>query len=312
MKRYIISRIFQLIPIILGVTFITFYMMRLSMTDAVDMIYSDIGGANIEAINAKRAALGLNEPFFTQYLNWLKSAFVLDFGHSYISGESVLDTFFNKLPRTILLTAISIGLTLVVSIPLGIVAAIKQNKMLDLIIRFFSFLGNSLPNFFVGLLLIYFFSLKLNLFPIVDLSDSFTGVILPSATLSVAMTAKYVRQIRTLTLIELNKPYIIGAKARGISEFNILSKSVLKSISLTLITLVALSIGSLLGGAAIVETIFMWDGVGKLAIDAVTMRDYPVIQVYVLLLSIIYVIVNLAADILYGILDPRVKIGGKQ
>lgn len=310
MKRRILNRLIQLIPIIVGLTFITFFMMRLSMTDAVDMMYGETGGASAEVMEAKRLALGLNESFWTQYFNWIKNAIFLDFGNSYISGYAVFDTFLDKLPKTVLLTAVSLALTLMVSVPLGLIAAVKQNGKLDLIIRFFSFIGNSLPNFFVGLLLIYFLSLKLNLFPIVGLSDSLTGVILPAATLSVAMTAKYIRQIRALTLSELNKPYIIGARARGISEFNILFKSVLKSISLTLITLVALSVGSLLGGAAIVETVFMWDGVGKLAVDAINMRDYPMLQAYVLMLSVIYVVINLVADILYGVLDPRVKIGG--
>ncbi|MBP3723771.1 MAG: ABC transporter permease [Selenomonadaceae bacterium] len=310
MKRRILNRLIQLIPIIIGLTFITFFMMRLSMTDAVDMMYGETGGASAEVMETKRLALGLNESFWTQYFNWIKNAIFLDFGNSYISGYAVFDTFLDKLPKTVLLTAVSLALTLMVSVPLGLIAAVKQNGKLDLIIRFFSFIGNSLPNFFVGLLLIYFLSLKLNLFPIVGLSDSLTGVILPAATLSVAMTAKYIRQIRALTLSELNKPYIIGARARGISEFNILFKSVLKSISLTLITLVALSVGSLLGGAAIVETVFMWDGVGKLAVDAINMRDYPMLQAYVLMLSVIYVVINLVADILYGVLDPRVKIGG--
>lgn len=311
MKRHIINRLIQLIPVILGITFITFFMMRLSMTDAVDMMYGETGGASAEVMDAKRVSLGLNETFWTQYFNWLKNAIVFDFGNSYISGESVFITFLDKLPKTILLTTVSLAITLAVSVPLGIIAAVRQNGKFDLIVRFFSFIGNSLPNFFVALLLIYFLSLKLNLFPIVGLSDSLTGVVLPAATLAVAMTAKYVRQIRALALAELSKPYIIGARARGISEFNILFKGVLKSISLTLITLVALSVGSLLGGAAIVETVFMWDGVGKLAVDAITMRDYPMLQAYVLMLSVIYVTINLAADILYGVLDPRVKIGGK-
>ena len=311
MKQHIISRLIQLIPIILGISFITFFMMRLSMTDAVDMMYGETGGASAEVMEAKRVELGLNESFWTQYFNWLKNAICFDLGNSYISGESVFVTFLDKLPKTVLLTALSLALTLMASVPLGIIAAVKQNGKLDLIIRFLSFIGNSLPNFFVGLLLIYFLSLKLNLFPIVGLSDSLTGVILPAVTLAIAMTAKYIRQIRALTLAELNKPYIIGARARGISEFNILFKGVLKSISLTLITLVALSVGSLLGGAAIVETVFMWDGVGKLAVDAINMRDYPMLQAYVLMLSVIYVTINLVADILYGVLDPRVKTRGK-
>ena len=150
--------------------------------------------------------------------------------------------------------------------------------------------------------MIYFLALKLNLLSIIG-----DNIIMPALTLTIAMGAKYTRQIRAVVLEELEKPYVIGARARGVSEFVILTKSVLPSALIVIITLLALSIGNLLGGTAIVETIFMWDGVGKMAVDAILMRDYPLIQAYVVWMAIIYVAVNLAADLLYKFLDPRIR-----
>jgi peptide/nickel transport system permease protein len=219
----------------------------------------------------------------------------------------VFETFISKLPATIYLTLTSIVLTILFSIPLGILAAVRHNRWGDYLIRFLSFIGNSLPNFFVSLLLIYFFALKLSLLPVMG-SDTAVSVILPAFTLTIAMASKYTRQVRATVLEELNKDYVLGARARGVREKTILYGSVLKSSMMTIITLLALSIGSLLGGTAIVESIFMWDGVGKLAVDSILMRDYPMIQAYVIWMALIYVLVNLITDLLYHYLDPRVRL----
>ena len=169
--------------------------------------------------------------------------------------------------------------------------------------------GNSLPNFFVALLLMQLFSIKWKLLPVISGGTTLQSAILPTLTLAIAMSAKYMRQVRAAVLEELNKDYVLGAAARGVRRRVILWKSVLKSAMLTILTLLALSIGSLLGGTAIIESIFMWDGVGKLAVDAITMRDYPLIQAYVVWMAIIYVMVNLVTDILYHVLDPRIRLG---
>ncbi|MBR6012348.1 MAG: ABC transporter permease [Selenomonadaceae bacterium] len=303
MKKYILSRLVQLIPILFGITFLTFGMMQFAADDAVDVIYEQ-GGASEEVKAAKRAELGLDKPFLVQYLNWLKGMAVGDMGRSFISGKLVFETFAEKLPATFELMTVSILLTIFIATPLGILAAVNQNKFLDYVIRIFSFIGNSMPNFFVGLLLIYFLALKLNLLPIIG-----QNIVMPALTLTIAMGAKYTRQIRAVVLEELEKPYVLGAKSRGIKNFTILTKSVLRSTLIMIITLLALSMGSLLGGTAIVETIFMWDGVGKMAVDAILMRDYPIIQAYVAWMAIIYVLINLAADLLYYRLDPRVRYG---
>ncbi len=308
MKHYILKRLLQLIPILIGITLLSFLLMHIASADAIDVMEQNTGGIlSEEAKEEVRRELGLDKPLLEQYGIWLKNILSGDMGESYISGKPVFSTFLSKLPATIYLTVASILLTVLISVPLGILAAVKQNRILDYIIRFFSFIGNSLPNFFVSLLLIYFFALKLQWFPVMGNTQGWKSIVLPTFTLAIAMASKYTRQIRATVLEEWNKDYVLGARSRGVSEKRILYFSVLKASMLTIITLLALSIGSLLGGTAIVESIFMWDGVGKMAVDAITMRDYPVIQAYVIWMAIIYVMVNLVTDIIYHYFDPRIR-----
>ena len=309
MKKYIGKRLLQLLPVLLGVTFLSFAMMRAAGSDAITELYGDKGAVAQEIIDAKRAELGLDQPFLVQYGAWLRGLLTGDMGVSYVSGKKVFDTFVSKLPATLLLTCLSVAATVVISIPLGIWAAVRRDRFVDYFLRFFSFIGNSLPNFFVALLLMQLFSIKWKLLPVISNGTTLGGAILPTLTLAIAMSAKYLRQVRATVLEELGKDYVLGAKARGVRESVTLWKSVLKSAMLTIITLLALSIGSLLGGTAIIESIFMWDGVGKLAVDSITMRDYPLIQAYVVWMAIIYVVVNLITDILYHVLDPRIRLG---
>ena len=323
MGKYIIRRFIQLIPVLIGITFLSFGMMRLAGSDAVEELYSNAGSSvSQEIIDAKREELGLDKPFLQQYVNWLGGMLRGDMGKSYVSGRDVFRTFTSKLPATLLLTGLSVLATVLISIPLGVLAAVFHDGPADYILRFFSFIGNSMPNFFVAMLLMQFLSIKLGLLPIIAGGTDLHSAVMPTLTLAIAMSAKYMRQVRATVLEELNKDYVTGARARGVREDYvtgarargvresvILWKSVLKASMLTIITLLALSIGSLLGGTAIVENIFMWDGVGKLAVDAITMRDYPLIQAYVVWMAIIYVAVNLVTDLLYHALDPRIRLG---
>ena len=309
MKKYVLHRFLQLIPVLIGITFLSFAMMRLAGSDAIIELYGDKGAVAEEIIEAKRAELGLDKPFLTQYLAWVGGMLRGDMGVSYVSGKAVFPTFLSKLPATLLLTALSMVMTVVISIPLGVLAAVRHDRFTDYFLRFFSFVGNSLPNFFVALLLMQIFSIKLKWLPVISKGLSVQSAMLPTLTLAIAMSAKYMRQVRATVLEELNKDYVIGAKARGVRNCVVLWKSVLKSSMPTIITLLALSIGNLLGGTAIIESIFMWDGVGKLAVDAITMRDYPMIQAYVVWMAIIYVMVNLITDLLYHALDPRIRLG---
>lgn len=285
--------------------------MRIAGSDVVEQKMENTSGTvSQEMIDNARAELGLDKPFVVQYFTWLGNLLRGDMGTSYVSNKPVFSTFVSKLPATLLLTAVSILLTVLISIPLGIWSAVKQNTATDYVIRTASFIGNSLPNFFVSLLLMYFFAIRLGWFPVISGGVSLQSVALPALTLAIAMSAKYLRQVRATVLDELSKDYVLGARARGVKFSTTLIKSVMKASLVTIITLLTLSIGSLLGGTAIVESIFMWDGVGKLAVDAINMRDYPIIQAYVMWMAIIYVVVNLITDLSYHFLDPRIRLGG--
>ncbi|WP_366934335.1 ABC transporter permease [Clostridium sp.] len=310
--KYIGKRFLQLIPILFGITFITFTMMNTTAVDTVDKLLENTGSVvSQEVEESMRNELGLDKPFLVQYGQWLLGIFKGDMGNSYVSGKDVFSTIISKLPNTFLLMASSILLTVIISIPLGIIAAVFQNKFIDYIIRVLSFIGNSLPGFFLALLLILLFSVKLKWLPIIASAGStnLKNLIMPTLTLSIAMICKYTRQVRAVVLEELNKDYVIAAYARGIGYKTVLFKSVFRCSIMTIITLLTLSIASLLGGTAIVETIFMWDGVGKLAIDSINMYDYPMIQAYVIWMAFIYVAINLISDIVHHYLDPRIRLG---
>lgn len=308
--KYILKRLLQLIPILIGITFLSFAMMRIAGSDAVTELYTAHGSAvSQEVIDARKAELGLDKPFLVQYGVWLLRLLQGDMGQSYISGNDVFDTFISKLPATLLLTFLSVILTVLISIPLGILSAVHQGRIVDIILRFISFVGNAMPNFFVAMVLMQILSIRLNLLPVISSGVNLHSAWMPMLTLAISMSAKYMRQVRASVLEELNKDYVSGLKSRGLRNSVILWKNVMKSAMLTIVTLLALSIGSLLGGTAIIESIFMWDGVGKLAVDAINMRDYPMIQAYVMWMAIIYVVVNLVTDCLYHYMDPRIRLG---
>lgn len=312
MIKYIGKRFLHLIPILFGITFITFVMMNITNIDTVDKLLENNGSVVSQEVEDKmRNELGLDKPFLNRYGEWLSGIFKGDMGKSYVSGKEVFTTIISKLPNTFLLMGSSILLTIIVSIPLGIIAAVFQNRFIDYIIRVLSFIGNSVPGFFLALLLILLFSVKLKWLPIITSSSSnnLKSLIMPTLTLSIAMICKYIRQVRAVILEELNKDYVISAYARGIGYKTVLFKSVFRCSIMTIITLLTLSIASLLGGAAIVESIFMWDGVGKLAIDSINMYDYPMIQAYVIWMAFIYVAINLVSDIVHHYLDPRIRLG---
>ena len=309
MLKYIVKRLLQLIPVLIGITFLSFAMMRLAGGDAVTYMYENAGtSVSQEVIDEAKKEYGLDQPFLVQYGRWFAGMITGDMGVSYVSDRDVYDTFVEKLPATILLMLSSITLTMLISVPLGIVSAVRHNRWADYLIRFLSFIGNSMPNFFAALVLMYFLSVKLGWLPVITSENLALSLILPTLTLAVSMAAKYTRQVRATVLEELNKDYVAGAMARGVKGSVIIWRNVMKASMLTVITLLALSVGSLLGGTTIVETIFMWDGVGKMAVDAITMRDYPIVQAYVAWMAVIYVLVNLATDIIYHYLDPRVRL----
>ena len=310
MRKYAFRRLLQLIPILFAITFLSYGMMRIAGSDVVTQKMENTGQILSEdKLNAAREQLGLDKPFLTQYFVWLGKLLHGDMGNSYVSGLPVFDTFISKLPATLLLTVTSILLTIIISIPLGILSAVKQNTITDYLIRLCSFIGNSLPNFFVSLLLMYFLAIRLRIFPVISKDVSLKSVAMRQSLWQLPCQPSI--SARSVQLCdELSKDYVAGAKARGVKFSVTLWKSIMKASLVTIITLLMLSVGNLLGGTAIVESIFMWDGVGKMAVDAISMRDYPIIQAYVMWMAIIYVVVNLLTDLSYRFLDPRIRLGG--
>ena len=307
--RYVLRRLLSLIPVLLGVTLLTYALMYLSPKDPVEMMLQAQGTApSVDVVEAMRRQLGLDRPFIVQYLDWLGHFIRGDMGRSYVDGASVADKLLTALPNTLKLTAASVVVTAVLSVPLGILTAVYRGKTADRIIRFLSFIGNSLPNYIVSLGLLYFFALKLGWFPVLS-SRSVISLVLPTLALAIPMTGKYIRQVRAAVLEQLHKPYVDGAVARGLKTRTILFRDVLRNAMITIVTLMSMSIGSLLGGTAAIEMIFVLPGLGYMVTSAVTARDYPVIQGFVVWMSVIYLVINLLTDISYYYMDPRVSAG---
>ena len=307
-KRDLFKRILQIIIVLFGISFLTFALTYLAPGDPVRAMYAASGSIpSDEILDQTREQLGLNEPFLTQYFNWLSGCLHGDFGKSYSYNKPVLELMTARLWPTLKLALTSLVLMLIVAIPFGILSATHRGKVTDYLVRGFTFLGVSLPNFWVGLLLLYVFAVKLGLLPVVSAGQGFDKLILPAITLAFVMAAKYTRQVRTAFLEELNQDYVVGARCRGIKESVILWRHVLPNSVLPLVTMLGLSLGSLLGGTAVVEVIFSYPGLGSLAVGAITSMDYSLIQGYVLWIALIYMVINLVVDISYNFLDPRMK-----
>ena len=293
-KKQLLSRLGQIILVLLGISFITFALVMLAPGDVARQMIAgneDIIVSQAE-IDALRAELGLDKPFFFQYLDWLGRALQGNLGFSYMVKKPVVEALMEGLPGTIVLSLASLIMMMVVAIPAGIYSAVKRGSMVDNIVRGFTFMGVSMPGFWVGLMLLWFFGLKLDLLPIVGGEIGIDTLILPSLTLAIAMASKYTRQVRTAILEELHQDYVVGARANAM---------------LPLITLLGLSLGNLLGGAAVIEMVFQWPGLGRMAIEAITYRDFQLVQGVVVWIALMYMVINLIVDISYNYLDPRLR-----
>ena len=305
-RKAITSRLLQMLIVLIGISFLTFLLTYISPCDPVRNMYISIPDEQL--IAETREQMGLNDPFFTQYFRWLGNCLKGDFGTSFSWGKPVVSLLASRLWPTLKLALISMVLMLIVAVPLGVLSAVNQNKPIDYIVRAITFFGVSVPNFWVGLLLILVFCVKLKLLPVVSSGGSFKDLILPAVTLAVAMSAKYTRQVRTAVLEELHSDYVVGARARGVPERKILWGNVFPNSLLPLITMLGLSIGSLLGGTSVVEVIFSYPGMGKMAVDAITTLDYNMIQAFVLWVALIYMVINLLVDMSYNYIDPRMRL----
>ena len=260
-----------------------------------------------EEMNQVREQMGLNDPVLVQYFRWLGGCLHGDFGTSYSFKKTVVELLLARLWPTLKLALLSMVIMLAVSVPLGMVSAVYKNKWIDYLVRGITFFGISIPNFWVGLMLMLVFCVMFKIFPVICSGGDLQSLILPAVTLAIAMSAKYTRQVRTAVLEELNQDYVTGARARGVKEWKILWCNVFPNSLFPLITMLGLSIGSLLGGTAVVEVIFSYPGLGNLAVSAITSYDYPVIQGYVLWVAIIYMVINLIVDLSYHFVDPRMR-----
>ena len=305
---YVFKRILYLIPILIGVTFFTFLMMYLAPSNPISMKYISMGTVgDKEYIEKKKQEMGYNDNFVKQYIRWSKKVLKGDFGISTRYGVPVKDEIKKRVPKTLALTGTSVLITILVSLPFGIMSAHYKNKWIDQMVRFFSFLGISIPSFWLGLMLMYVFYVKFKLLPIIG-GDGIKSLILPSMTLSAWLISVYVRRVRTCILEEINKDYVVGLKSKGISYYKIMIFHILPNSLLTIITMFGMSIGAILGGTTIIETVFEYRGLGKMAADAITNRDYFLMQGYVIWTGIIFVTINLLVDILSKFIDPRIRL----
>lgn len=303
----LVRRCAQFIPVFFGITVLSFTLIHLAPSDPVSVRLS-LGGIAVDPTAAAqmRTEMGLDRPLPIQYGDWLMRFLHGDMGTSYRSDRPVAAMLLQALPYTLAIAASAMLLTLLISLPLGIAIAAYRNSALDCIVRFLTFIGNAVPSFIVGILLMFLFSYQLGWIPVLA-GNSPIGMVLPTAALALIMSARYIRQIRAATLDELAKDYIIGLRARGITERRILFGNVLKNIMGIVITLTAISVGSLLGGVVIIETLFSRPGVGSLLMTAINSRDYPVIQAAVVWMVLAYFVVNLLADLSYRRFNPRVR-----
>lgn len=306
MSRLVAKRLLQMIPVLLLVSLISFALIYLSPGDPVTSLLMS-GGQTVdpEVAAQMRAELGLDQPIYMQYIHWLGGICTGDLGESIVSGKPVLQELLARFPATVFLAVVSLVFTLLVSVPLGFLMAVKHNGLVDHVVRVLSFGGAAVPGFLMALLLVYVFSLQLGWLPSMG-RPAGSAWVLPVLTLVLCESAVYVRLIRTMVLQELDKDYVEALRLRGIPEKRILLNSVLKAIAPTVLILVGMTLGQLLGGTAIIETVFNWPGLGQYAVQEVLARDYPVIQGYVLLLAVIFLIVNLVVDLIQMRVDPRV------
>lgn len=307
MRRSIIRRVLQFIPVLLGITFLAFLLIYLSPSDPVSVRMS-AGGISVspEIMESMRRSMGLDRPLLIQYGDWLWNILHGNMGKSYITDADVLDQILKALPYTLKMAGASLLLTLCISIPVGILTAAMQNSKFDYVVRVMAFVGNALPNFIIALCLMFIFSYRLGWIPVLATTKPI-GLILPALTLALVMSSRYIRQIRAAMLDELSKGYVVGLRSRGLSETTILYKNVLKNIMVTVITLTGISLGSLLGGTVIVETVFTCPGLGSLIMEGISQRDYPVVQAVIVWMASAFMVVNLLTDISYTVFNPKIK-----
>lgn len=309
MYRYVGKRLGLLLIVILGVTLLTFTLMHAAPGDMAEMIaISRYGAENLttEEVEAIRLSEGLDSPVIVQYFHWLTHMISGDFGNSLITGEPVLEEILIRLPATLKLSFAALLVSLVIAIPAGVIAASKQHSLMDHLTMSSALIGTSVPNFWLGLLLILLFSVTLGWFPVFGYGG-LRYMVLPALTLGAGLAGITTRLTRSSMLEVLNQDYVTTARSKGLSERQIIFKHALKNAFIPIITVIGIQLGHLLGGTVIVESIFAWPGIGKLLVDSIYARDFAAVQACALLFAIIFVLINLIVDILYLFLNPKIS-----
>ncbi|MFC3394203.1 nickel/cobalt ABC transporter permease [Brenneria rubrifaciens] len=310
MKKYICRRLLLTLPILFGISFLSFLLLNLVPADPAEVALrvNEIIPTP-ESIAEMRQQLGLDRPFLLRYVYWLFDAVRLNFGYSYVNNRLVLDEIARCLPATLALAGTALLLILCISIPLGVLSAVYKNSLFDRLVRTLVFLGTAMPSYWLGLLLIWWFALAWDWLPTSG-SGTFAHLILPAVTLAMVYISIYIRLIRNNMLENMQQYYVYYARARGLSEKSIILRHVLKNSLHSSITALGMSIPQLLAGTVIIENIFAWPGVGRLCISAIFSRDYPVIQAYILMMAVLFVMCNLLVDILQRWMDPALRQEG--
>ncbi len=303
MWRFVLKRVLTIIPIMLGTTFIVFSIMSFAPGDAVGMLAAD---ASQEEKAALRQELGLDDPLLIQYARYIKNLLLGDMGISYKSGAPVTEELAARIPYTALLAVVASIITIILAIPLGVIAAIRQNTFFDTSSMVFCLLGISIPPFWLGLLLILSFGVKLKMLPVSG-SGSWAHLIMPAITQSVAGLATIARVTRSSMLEVIRQDYIRTARAKGIAYNQVIRRHALKNSLLPTITVAGLQVGALLSGAVVTETVFSWPGIGRFLVSSISWRDTPCVLGCVVIFVLTFSIINLIVDILYGFVDPRIK-----
>jgi peptide/nickel transport system permease protein len=307
MIKKAIVKIVSLITILIVLSFFVFALLYLAPGDPAEKRLTSQGVAvTKEVLDAERERLGLLKPFLVRYGEWLVRVIRGDFGVSFKDDMPVAPKLYAGLKNTTILAMTSLLLSLAISFWLSILSAIRKNGIADNIIRLFSFIGNSLPNFLISVLLMYFLCIKIKLFPVIA-KGNVQGLFMPVMSLSIPMTCRFIRQMRTEFLTQMKEDYVVGMWGRGVKGRYIVINILRNSIG-HIFTIIALQIGTLMGGSVVIETIFRWPGIGKLVMDSITARDYPVIMGFVIIMGTIYVVINQLSDILSHCMDPRTNL----
>ena len=310
-RKLIFKRILQMIPLYIGISFLTFLLVYVTPGDAAEKKLSSQGVAlSQETLDAAREKMGLNRPFIVQYGDWFFSVLRGDLGDSLKDGRPVAEKVMAPFGRTMILSLLTMTVSLTLAFAAAYLSVLRKSGFFDRAMRVISFIFNSLPGFVVSVLLMYLFCIRINAFPVIS-NGSAKGMVLPVLSLALPLSARFFRQFRSEMLEEVSKPYVSEMKMRGLKDFTIMTRSILRGAAAPIITIVGLSFGTLLGGSVVIETIFSYPGIGKLAMDAISDRDYTVVQGFVLICATVYSLVNLGTDIVYSVLDPRVKTDEK-